>query len=62
MEWAGAVSAAEAVPQPPAPRSAAPAKRPVRKHHEECDKELYEGGTCTDLIERYGPNTERDNC
>jgi hypothetical protein len=62
MEWAGAVSVAEAVPQPPAPRSAAPAKRPVRRHHEECDKELYEGGTCTcDLIERYGPNTERDD-
>ncbi|MFI8194804.1 Helicase associated domain protein [Streptomyces sp. NPDC085946] len=67
VQWAGAVSAAEAVPQPPtprsaAPRSAAPAKRPVRKHHEECDTELYQGGTCTcDLIERYGPNTERDD-
>jgi hypothetical protein len=34
----------------------------VRKHHEESDTELYEGGTCTcDLIERYGPNTERDD-
>ncbi|MFJ9203030.1 hypothetical protein [Streptomyces flaveolus] len=57
-----AVSAAEAVPPPPAPRPAAPAQRPVRKHQEECDKELYEGGTCTcDLIEQYRPNTERDD-
>ncbi|MFF7333326.1 hypothetical protein [Streptomyces sp. NPDC008150] len=53
------MSAAEAVPPPLAPQSAAPAKR---KHHEECDKTHYEGGTRTcDLIERYGPNNEGDD-
>ncbi|MBT2411783.1 Helicase associated domain protein [Streptomyces sp. ISL-12] len=64
MDWAGAVPAIEAAPEPSAPQpapSAVPRKRPVREHHEECDKELYEGGTCTcDLIERYGPNAERE--
>ncbi|MGW1281367.1 hypothetical protein ACWD4V_31010 [Streptomyces tsukubensis] len=45
MEWAG-----------PAPKP-----RTVREHHEGCDKELHEGGTCTcDLIERYGPPSERE--
>ncbi|MEE1743298.1 hypothetical protein ACFYNF_39075 [Streptomyces sp. NPDC006641] len=40
MDWAGAVPAAEAAPEPPAPQrapSAVPTKRPVREHHEECD-------------------------
>ncbi|WP_445276332.1 helicase associated domain-containing protein, partial [Streptomyces drozdowiczii] len=50
MVWAGAAPAAEAASEPtaaqPAP-SAPPAKRAVREHHEECDKELYEGGNCT---------------
>ncbi|MGW5003185.1 helicase associated domain-containing protein [Streptomyces hydrogenans] len=65
MEWTGVVPAVETAPEPPAPQptlSAAPAKRRVREHHEECDGELYEGGNCTCyLIERYGPNTERDD-
>ncbi|GGQ33860.1 Helicase associated domain protein [Streptomyces roseolilacinus] len=50
--------------QPPAPpASAAPPKRPrVRHHHDECDKVLYEGGACTcDLIEQYGPPSERED-
>ncbi|MFE6727750.1 hypothetical protein ACFVDN_07620 [Streptomyces californicus] len=34
----------------------------MREHHEECDGELYEGGTCTcDLIERFGPPSERED-
>ncbi|MFW3469992.1 hypothetical protein [Streptomyces microflavus] len=42
-----------------APPAARP-KQPMREHHEECDGELYEGGTCTcDLIERLGPPSER---
>ncbi|SER61985.1 hypothetical protein [Streptomyces qinglanensis] len=47
--------------RPPAP--AAPPKRPpVRHHHDECDKTVYGGGTCTcDLIEQYGPPSERDD-
>ncbi|MER6354658.1 hypothetical protein ABT186_23280 [Streptomyces sp. NPDC001634] len=35
---------------------------PQRNHHDECDKELHEGGTCTcDLIEQYGPPSERED-
>ncbi|MGW3653636.1 hypothetical protein [Streptomyces sp. NPDC000878] len=50
--------------RPPAPPAAVvPAKRPpVRHHHDECDKTVYEGGSCTcDLIEQYGPPSERDD-
>ncbi|MFD9195448.1 hypothetical protein ACFWCA_45465 [Streptomyces phaeochromogenes] len=48
--WPGAVTARPV-----------PAK-PQRVHHDECEKELYEGGTCTcDLIEQYGPPSERDD-
>ncbi|WP_086016564.1 DEAD/DEAH box helicase [Streptomyces davaonensis] len=50
--------------QPPGPlASTAPPKRPpVRHHHDECDTVLYEGGACTcDLIEQYGPPSERDD-
>lgn len=50
--------------QPPAPpTTVVPAKRPpVRHHHDECDKTVYEGGTCTcDIIEQYGPPSERDD-
>jgi hypothetical protein len=61
MDWAGVVPAVEAAPAQPAP-SAAPTERQPWDHHEECDKPQYEGGTCTcDLIERYGPNAERDD-
>ncbi|MEW2134585.1 Helicase associated domain protein [Streptomyces sp. NPDC005435] len=61
MDWAGPPPATEADPEPPAP-PAAPTERPPWDHHEECDKTHYEGGTCTcDLIERYGPNSERDD-
>ncbi|MFI2972604.1 Helicase associated domain protein [Streptomyces sp. NPDC018584] len=65
MGWAGVVPAVEAAPEPSAPQPAPPAapkKRPVREYHEECDKTHYEGGirTC-DLIEREGPNPERDD-
>nr|WP_234316528.1 helicase associated domain-containing protein [Streptomyces sp. NRRL F-5702] len=69
MEWAGPAPApeAEAAPEPPVQESppapsVAPVKRAVREHHEECDGELYEGGTCTcDLIERFGPPSERED-
>ncbi|MDT0440376.1 hypothetical protein [Streptomyces doudnae] len=61
MDWAGAVLTVEAAPASAA-RAAAPRERPTREHHEECDKVCYEGGTCTcALIERYGPNSERDD-
>ncbi|MGW3521860.1 hypothetical protein [Streptomyces hydrogenans] len=44
-------------------QSATPAKWRVREHHEECDGELYEGGTCTcDLIERLGPPSDPEGC
>ncbi|MFH8336295.1 Helicase associated domain protein [Streptomyces sp. AM6-12] len=65
MEWAGAVPAVEAVPEPPASlpaQPAAPKKGRVREHHEECDEELYEGGNCTCWsIKRFGPPSERDS-
>jgi hypothetical protein len=66
MEWAGVVPAVEAAPEPPAPQPAqtpaAPAKRRVREHHEERDKELYEGGNCTCWsIKRFGPPSERES-
>ncbi len=61
MEWAGAVPAVEAAPAQPAPAKA-PTERQPWDHHEECDKPQYEGGACTcDLIERYGPDAERDD-
>ncbi|MFE6253390.1 hypothetical protein [Streptomyces niveus] len=66
MEWAGPPPAVEAAPEPappaaPTPR-AARAARAAREHHEECDGELYEGGTCTcDLIEQDGPPSERED-
>ncbi|QUW88834.1 hypothetical protein KE639_07346 [Streptomyces sp. V17-9] len=50
--------------QPPAPpASAVQARRPpVRHHHDECDKVLYEGGACTrDLIEQLGPPSARED-
>ncbi|MFE3687777.1 helicase associated domain-containing protein, partial [Streptomyces sp. NPDC059095] len=60
MDWAGAVPAPEAIPEPAPP--AVPTKRPQRNHHDECDKTLYASGTCTcDLIEQYGPPSERDD-
>ncbi|MGW0836586.1 Helicase associated domain protein [Streptomyces prunicolor] len=35
---------------------------PQPDHHDECDKSVYDGGTCTcDLIEQYGPPSERDD-
>ncbi|MFI1702634.1 MULTISPECIES: hypothetical protein [Streptomyces] len=35
---------------------------PQQDHHDECDKSVYDGGTCTcDLIEQYGPPSERDD-
>ncbi|MET9062827.1 hypothetical protein ABZX99_34015 [Streptomyces antibioticus] len=51
--------------RPPAPTAAvAPPRRPlVRHHHDECDKTVY-GGACAcacDLIEQYGPPSERDD-
>ncbi|MEU7154263.1 hypothetical protein AB0B15_40570 [Streptomyces sp. NPDC045456] len=49
-------------PRTPSRESAAvPKKRPVREHHEVCDKELYEGRNCTCWsIKRFGPPSERE--
>ncbi|MFJ4858692.1 Helicase associated domain protein [Streptomyces sp. NPDC088730] len=59
VDWAGAVRVAQDAPAQPAPVQAAP---PQRVHHDECDKTLHEGGSCTcDLIEQYGPPSERDD-
>ncbi|MCX4729375.1 DEAD/DEAH box helicase [Streptomyces sp. NBC_01306] len=59
VDWAGAVRVAQDAPAQPAAVQAAP---PQRDHHDECDKTLYAGGTCTcDLIEQYGPPSERDD-
>ncbi|MEU9322008.1 Helicase associated domain protein [Streptomyces sp. NPDC048295] len=56
--WAGAARVALDAPAQPAAVRAAP----QRSHHDECDKTLYAGGTCTcDLIEQYGPPSERDD-
>ncbi|MFE4061918.1 Helicase associated domain protein [Streptomyces sp. NPDC059096] len=69
MEWAGPAPAPEATSEPtvqesPAAQpasSAAPVKRAVREHHEECDEELYEGGNCTCWsIKRFGPPSDRE--
>ncbi|MFE9769414.1 Helicase associated domain protein [Streptomyces sp. NPDC005808] len=44
------------------PVPAQPLPLPQQDHHDECDKSVYEGGTCTcDLIEQYGPPSERDD-
>ncbi|MGJ5899216.1 Helicase associated domain protein [Streptomyces niveiscabiei] len=60
MDWAGPAPATEAAPQS-APSAATPTRRPVQEHHEECEKELYEGGTCTCWsIKRFGPPSERE--
>ncbi|WP_331762864.1 Helicase associated domain protein [Streptomyces anulatus] len=57
LEWAGPPPAIEAAPARPAP----PTGLAQRDHYDECDKASYAGGTCTcDLIEEYGPPSERD--
>ncbi|MDQ0808490.1 hypothetical protein QFZ63_000204 [Streptomyces sp. B3I7] len=34
----------------------------ARRSLNECDKTVYEGGACTcDIIEQYGPPSERDD-
>ncbi|MFD4341822.1 Helicase associated domain protein [Streptomyces anulatus] len=62
MDWAGPPPAIAAAPARPALKPAPPTGPPQRNHHDECDKVFYEGGTCTcDLIEEYGPPSERDD-
>ncbi|MFI2317470.1 hypothetical protein ACH5AP_32175, partial [Streptomyces anulatus] len=62
MDWAGPPPAVEAAPARPTLQPAPPTSPPPRHHHDECDKASYEGGTCTcDLIEEYGPPSERDD-
>ncbi|MEU5289401.1 Helicase associated domain protein [Streptomyces sp. NPDC020755] len=62
MDWAGPPPAIEAAPARPTLQPAPPTGPPQRHHHDECDKVFYEGGTCTcDLIEEYGPPSERDD-
>ncbi|WP_423247497.1 helicase associated domain-containing protein [Streptomyces decoyicus] len=59
MQWAGPPPAVVAEAAQPIAAQTAPRQR---KHHDECDKALYEGGTCTyDLIEQYGPPSEHDD-
>ncbi|MFF8391838.1 helicase associated domain-containing protein, partial [Cellulosimicrobium funkei] len=42
-------------------RPVAAKRLPQQAHHDECEKTLYEGATCTcDLIEQYGRPSERD--
>ncbi|MFF7341987.1 helicase associated domain-containing protein, partial [Streptomyces sp. NPDC008163] len=65
MVWAGPAPAAEtAAPGPPAAPptlSAAPARRAVCEHHEECDEDLFEGANCSCWsIKRFGPPSERE--
>ncbi|MFE5998843.1 helicase associated domain-containing protein [Streptomyces sp. NPDC056454] len=61
MDWAGPPPTIEAAPAQPASKPAPPTGPPQRHHHDECDKTSYEGGSCTcDLIEEYGPLSERD--
>lgn len=61
MDWAGPPPAVEAAPARPALQPAPPTGLQQRHHHDECDKTSYESGTCTcDLIEEYGPPSERD--
>ncbi|MGW7359997.1 hypothetical protein ACWGI0_26060 [Streptomyces sp. NPDC054802] len=51
-------------PARPTAITARPAPKPqlLVDHHDECDKKVYEGGTCTcDLIEQYGPPSDRDD-
>lgn len=58
VDWAGAVQVAQDAAAQPAVQ-AAPQHR---NHHDEGDNTLYEGGNCTcDLIEQYGPPSERDD-
>ncbi|GGS83244.1 hypothetical protein GCM10010253_67280 [Streptomyces badius] len=58
MDWAGPLPASEAAPAGPAP----PTGPAQRDHHDECDNASYPGGTCTcDLIEEYGPPSDRDD-
>ncbi|MFJ7416908.1 Helicase associated domain protein [Streptomyces sp. NPDC098077] len=62
LEWAGPPPAVEAAPAQPALQPAPPTGPPPPHHHDECDKASYAGGTCTcDLIEQYGPPSERDD-
>ncbi|QRV32409.1 Helicase associated domain protein (plasmid) [Streptomyces californicus] len=62
MDWAGPPPAIEAAPARPALKPAPPTGPPQRNHHDEYNKVFYEGGTCTcDLIEEYGPPSERDD-
>ncbi|MFG2228300.1 helicase associated domain-containing protein, partial [Streptomyces sp. NPDC048644] len=65
VHWAGPAPGVEAAPEPPAPQpapSAAPKRRAVREHHEECDEELYEGGNCACWsIKWFGPSSERES-
>ncbi|WP_326621962.1 Helicase associated domain protein (plasmid) [Streptomyces anulatus] len=62
MDWAGPPPAIEATPARPALKPAPPTGPPQRNHHDECDKTSYESGTCTcDLIEEYGPPSDRDD-
>ncbi|MER6105149.1 hypothetical protein ABT115_23235 [Streptomyces sp. NPDC001832] len=58
-------AADQPAPAPPAAATARPVPaKPLleRGHRDECDKSVYEGGTCTcGLIEQYGPPSNRDD-
>lgn len=56
-------TADQPAPAPPAAVTTRPIPAkplPQQDHHDECDKSVYDGGTCTcDLIEQYGPPSEQ---
>ncbi|MEU2518857.1 hypothetical protein ABZ732_08730 [Streptomyces pseudogriseolus] len=62
QELRAAARAGAEQPSTPSASAAPPKRPPVRHHHDECDKTVYGGGACTcNLIEQYGPPSERDD-
>ncbi|PJN24757.1 helicase [Streptomyces sp. CB02613] len=62
MDWAGPPPAVQDAPARALPTALSPAGTAQRDHHDECDKASYAGGTCTcDLIEEYGPPSDRND-
>ncbi|MFJ9026707.1 Helicase associated domain protein [Streptomyces sp. NPDC102259] len=61
-EFRTAHQAAPALPAAVTERPVPVKPLPQQDHHAECDKSVYDGGTCTcDLIEQYGPPSDRDD-
>ncbi|MEV8106338.1 helix-turn-helix domain-containing protein [Streptomyces sp. NPDC088135] len=61
MRWPSLPPAGGSTPARPVP-PVVPKRRPEQEHHEECDRELYKGGSCTCWsIKRFGPPPERES-